>query len=124
MAVTFKPCGECTACCTGILAGNIYGNIFNKNKQCIFLVEQKCAIYETRPDTCRNYQCAWSQGLLPDWMKPTECNVIISVENENNRQYLKVISLINEDIDPEIIIVLDKWTKENNTYYKVIKNEN
>jgi len=124
MAIEFKPCEECTVCCSGILSGNIYGNIFNKNKQCVFLVEQQCTIYETRPNTCRNYQCAWSQGLLPDWMKPSQCNVIISVENENNKQYLKVISLIDEDISEDIITVLDEWTKENNTYYKVIKNEN
>lgn len=124
MAIEFKPCGDCTACCSGVLAGNIYGNIFNQKKECVFLVERKCALYNTRPNTCRNYQCAWSQGLLPDWMKPIDCNVIISVENENNTQYLKVISLIKEEIPTEIITVLDDWTNKNKTYYKVIKNEN
>jgi len=121
MEIEQRQCGECTVCCSGALIGEAYGNRFGP-KPCIFLVENKCTIYETRPQTCRNYQCAWLQGLLPEWMKPSECGVLISVEG-TTQQYLKVMPLHTDALTPEIIKWLDKWTKENNTYYR-IANEN
>jgi len=123
MEIELRPCGDCTVCCSGALIGDAYGNKFGHGNPCIFLVENKCTIYQTRPDVCRNYQCAWSQGLLPEWMKPSQCGVLISVETEGGNQYLKVISQNNQALTPEIINYLDEWTKENKTYYR-IANEN
>jgi len=121
MAIDFKSCGNCTVCCSGILAGNIYGNVFNKDKQCVFLVDQQCVIYNTRPEVCRKYQCAWSQGIIPDWLKPTESNILITVEIKDKQQYLKAVCLTDEKISSEITTFLDEWTKENNTYYTVVE---
>jgi hypothetical protein len=117
----FNPCGKCTACCSGVLAGNTYGNVFNEDKQCVFLVDEQCTIYDTRPEVCRKYQCAWSQGIIPDWLSPIESNVLISVEVKDNKQYLKVLCLTNEKINTEIITFLDEWTKQTNTYYTVVE---
>ncbi len=119
MEIELRPCGECTACCAGMLIGEAYGNKFGYGKHCVFLVENKCSIYATRPQVCRNYQCAWSQGLLPEWMKPSRCGVLVSVEfDENNKQYLKVMT--RKPLTQEITDELDEWTKNNNTYYRVI----
>lgn len=119
--LSFRECGDCTACCEGNLIGNAFGNTFGNKKPCIFLVKKICSIYETRPNTCRKYQCAWTQKILPEWMKPSNCNVLVSVEiDKNNDKYLKIIEtapIINYDVYKEI----ENFCKENNTYYvKVI----
>ena len=111
----FKECGDCTVCCDGWLEGNAYGNNFGYQKPCVFLCKQTCSIYSTRPSMCAKYQCAWSQGLFPDWMKPTESQVLISVENKHNKQFLKVIQIGN--ISPKVKTFLDEWVKQHNTYY-------
>jgi len=91
--VKLRPCGECTACCDGQLISKSYGNEFGQGQKCIFLVKKKCTIYETRPQVCRNYQCAWTQYLLDEDMRPDKCGLMVSVEINNNVQYLKAIEI-------------------------------
>jgi hypothetical protein len=118
--IELKPCGDCTACCSGSLIGTAFGNRFNIERPCVFLVEHECTMYNIRPDACRKYQCAWSQGLFPDWMKPLESGVLVSIEVVGY-QYLRVMNLSNKPINKRVIEFLDKWTKENNTYYVLEK---
>ena len=121
--LTFRSCGKCTACCDGHLIGNSYGNAFGNKKPCIFLVKKICAIYETRPQTCRNYQCAWTQGILPEWMKPSECGILVSVEIDKDRnKYLKIIEM-KPVIDYEVYKEIDIFCKENSTYYVKVNYE-
>jgi|694.fasta_scaffold142555_3 hypothetical protein len=115
-------CGNCTACCDGWLAGNSHGNPFGKDRSCVFLCNKECTIYKTRPAACSNYQCAWSQGLFPLWMKPTESNVLISIEIKDNNQFLKVIEMGNP-IKNDILKYIEDWVIQNNTYYILIKGE-
>jgi hypothetical protein len=123
MAITFKECGDCTICCDGWLTSNAYGNKFGNGISCKFLCDKNCSIYNTRPQTCSNYQCGWSQGLFPDWMKPTLSNVLISIEvDAMKKQFLKIIEL-GVDIKPNVLACIDYWTTKNNTYYIIIKGE-
>jgi Fe-S-cluster containining protein len=110
-----RPCGDCVACCDGYLIGNSHGNQFGAGKSCVFLVEKKCSIYEDRPQTCHDYVCAWSQGLLSDSMKPTISNVMISVETKD-KQFLRVIELA-ENIDEEVYREIKEFTDKHNTYF-------
>lgn len=98
--VTFRPCGDCTACCDGQLISESHGNMFGKGKPCIFLVEQKCTVYETRPATCRKYQCAWTQVIIDESLKPNKCGLMVSVENGDKEQFLRAIE-IQEDVSYE-----------------------
>lgn len=100
----FRPCGECTACCDGNLKSNSYGNVFDKRNNCVFLVNKTCSIYEDRPNTCRNYQCAWSQFLIYEDLRPDKCGVLVSVERKTNsqEQFLKIIQ-IKEHVNFETI---------------------
>ena len=77
------PCGECDACCRssyfihieahevealahipsdllfdapGLPAGNSLMG-YNENGHCPMLIDDRCSIYEYRPQTCRNYDC-------------------------------------------------------------------
>jgi len=77
------PCGDCYACCRssyfihirpeetrtissipgellspapGLPSGNVLLG-YDENGRCPMLVDEKCSIYDTRPLTCRNYDC-------------------------------------------------------------------
>lgn len=116
--MNFRECGDCTACCDGFLIGNSHGNKFGNYKPCLFLVEKKCTIYQDRPQSCHDYQCAWTQGILPEWMKPTSCGVFVSVEINNNegKQFLRVIEM-RETIEYSVYQEIEKFCSENDTYY-------
>jgi len=117
-----RECGGCTACCEGHLAGTAYGIPFKPGKPCFYLREQKCRIYQCRPQVCHRYLCAWVQGLFPGWLKPTESGVLVSVEVRDKQQFLRVVA-IKESIDERVTPFLDEWCKQNNTYYVMAKHE-
>lgn len=120
MEMTFRECGDCHACCDGYLTFKVYGNSFGNGKECFFLVNNACSIYNDRPKTCSYYQCAWSQKLLPEWMKPNKCNVMVSVEvDTNQQQFLRVIEM-NEFIDEKVYDEIKKFVDQNNSYF--VKN--
>ena len=77
------PCGECNACCRssyfihirpeetrtlsripkkllfpapGLPKGNVLLG-YDEHGRCPMLIDDKCSIYEHRPQTCRNYDC-------------------------------------------------------------------
>lgn len=98
----FRDCGSCTECCKNLYIESVYGHEVKPGNPCFFLcTEKKCTIHENRPDVCRSFQCAWSQRLLPEWMKPDQSNALVCVENwGEHKQYqmLKVLS-VNEGYD-------------------------
>jgi hypothetical protein len=55
-------------------------------------------------------------------MKPTESNVLISIEIKDNNQFLKVIEMGNP-IKNDILKYIEDWVIQNNTYYILIKGE-
>lgn len=83
-----RECGDCNLCCK-FLSHEVYGQWVTPNNPCRF-VQKCCTIYEDRPPTCRTYQCAWLQGLLPEWMYPNLIGTIVSVKNWTNGQYLEI----------------------------------
>lgn len=117
--MNFRECGDCTACCNGTLIGEAHGHKFGYGKPCIYLSQQGCSIYEDRPEGCKKYQCAWTQHLFPDWMQPNKCGAMISVEQENGGQFLKVTEL-RENVDEAVYEEINRFCKENSTYYRVI----
>lgn len=108
--MNFNECGECTACCNGMLAGESYNHIFGKTNKCHFL-NGTCSIYTIRPYVCRKYFCAWKQGLFPDFMRPDKCGTLISVELNNNKQFLKIVTTGNTS--PEIINEIEIFACQN-----------
>lgn len=122
--IELRPCGDCVACCEGHLIGNSYGNKFGNGKQCIFLVKQDCTIYTDRPETCRKYQCAWTQGLLPENLRPDQSGIMVSVEvdKEANKQFLKVIEM-RSGIDYNTYKAVDDFCQANNTHYVKVPYE-
>lgn len=88
------------------------------------MVSKKCSIYETRPKSCQKFQCAWTQNLFSDSMKPTISNVLISIETDSaGKKFLKVIEMA-ETIGFEVYYEINEFCQTNDTYYvKVPFNE-
>ena len=107
-----RECGDCQECCIW-LQQSAYGHNSGGGKPCAFLCSTGCSIYEKRPHTCSYYECAWKQGLFPDWMKPNECGVIISVQNlPNGKQYLNIIET-EISLQNYILEEIEKFCTEN-----------
>jgi hypothetical protein len=72
-----RACGECRACCTTCAV-----NELNKplNTPCQHLCERGCAIYESRPTSCREYDCAWLQGYLSENHRPDRSGIVWTFE--------------------------------------------
>ena len=112
--IMFRECGECTACCSW-LVGNSFGWEFGAGQSCKFLECNGCGIHKARPESCKEYQCAWSQHLLPEEMRPDKCNVLISVEQNENGQFLKALRINNKEITDEVKRYLQVWSEKMNT---------
>jgi hypothetical protein len=110
----FRSCGDCTACCSW-LVGDAFGWEFGCGKSCKFLEDGGCGVHKGRPEVCRTYQCAWSQHILPEEMRPDKCNVLISVETNHMGQYLKVLPINNKKISDEMVDWLNNWSEKMNT---------
>ena len=110
----FRPCGECDACCVWP-TGNVYGHEFGCGKSCKFLSdskENKCSIYNERPDFCKSFQCAWSQHLIPEEMRPDKCNVLVTVDISG--KFLRVFPINNKEINSEVKHYLQEWSEKMN----------
>ncbi len=74
-----RTCGDCTACCTIKSVPEL-----GKPTQavCTHLCAAQCAIYETRPASCREYACFWRQGLIEgdERRRPDQLGVLIDHE--------------------------------------------
>lgn len=57
-----RSCGECQACCVALAVHEIGKPMYAAcGSQCA----AGCAVYPTRPQSCREYACAWKIGWLP-----------------------------------------------------------
>ena len=101
MTMFLRECGECNACCVW-LKGEAHGHEFGNGKRCHFL-KKNCSIYETRPEVCKKYQCAWLQGLFPENLRPDKSKVLISVENWSKGQFLRAIEMGNKISDEALL---------------------
>ena len=102
-------------CCDGHLVGNTRGSWFGNLKPCKYLVGG-CTIYKDRPSQCRNYECAWTQGLLPEWMRPDLVGALVSVEiDRDGRQYLKAVC--SGELREDVIEEINKFATDNQTYF-------
>ena len=90
---------------------------------CSFLECDKCSIYETRPDICRNYYCMYSQDVIPNLERPDKSGILVTVKEEpNGKQFLECI--VGNNVDNSQFNILEGWCKENNTYFNIINQDN
>lgn len=89
-----RSCGDCTKCCEGWLVGEALGHKFYQSKPCHFIAIGKgCTVYAKRPqDPCVSFKCAWlADESIPEWMKPSEVNAIITQKTKNGIEYIFLV---------------------------------
>jgi len=82
-----NDCGTCTYCCHVMKVKEL-----NKpaNTSCTHCIEGSgCAIYNDRPNSCREYECLWLRSQqfdkpLASGLRPDRCKVVIGTANNGN----------------------------------------
>ena len=70
---------------------------------------------------CRDYQCAWSQHLFDNDMRPDQIGLMVSVENGlDNEQFLKVIE-VWEHVPAESYVRLKEYVDKLGTDVVYVK---
>jgi hypothetical protein len=74
---TFVPsCGECSACCTTLGVPELEKA---PGERCKHLKPTGgCGIYDTRPASCRDFECMFLQVKMPTKFRPDKLKVVIS----------------------------------------------
>lgn len=76
--VAGRECGECTLCC--IIPGIDKPDLQKLPKSVCRHCDKGCAIYETRPEVCREYYCGWRKlEMVPDDWRPDKCGVFVEL---------------------------------------------
>jgi hypothetical protein len=80
--VNYRSCGECQACCTVTGVWEMHKPDYTR---CPNQCDSGCAIYENRPNTCRNFSCLWQSGLLPgdERRRPDKMGVVFEVREDD-----------------------------------------
>jgi Fe-S-cluster containining protein len=56
-----RECGSCTVCCTLLSVSEINKSM---GQDCVHMGEGCCKIYETRPHSCKVFDCMWLTGHI------------------------------------------------------------
>jgi len=110
-----KECDGCVACCSGGIIGEAHDAVFGHGTPCAYLSESKCTIYETRPNSCRAYQCLYTQGVVPGLKNPKESGFFVTVLDKGASQYIKV-HFSPKWVDKEQLSLLQNWAIENRCF--------
>lgn len=93
-----RECGECSLCCK-------LTRVHELNKlerdDCIHC-DNGCSIYNNRPISCVNFECAWLSGCIPERFRPDKCGVMVEV----HRKFIFVMS--DGDEWKQMILTLQK----------------
>lgn len=72
-----RSCGECSACCTTMAVDEI---VKPRDTRCEHaMLRGGCSVYETRPEACRHFKCAWlnrDSPLLTTSTRPDKLGVV------------------------------------------------
>jgi hypothetical protein len=86
-------CDGCTLCCKFMGVDELHkpGNVWCQHCQ----IGEGCTIYETRPNSCRVYECVWlkTQALenpIPLELRPDKSRVVIGTANQGEDLILYV----------------------------------
>ena len=92
---TFRSCGECTACCTALAVDEIDKEEFVK---CEHDCGTHCGIYQTRPNSCRGYQCLWTamKEEVDNTFRPDNLGVILELQQSSIGPAVTVREIVPE----------------------------
>jgi hypothetical protein len=75
-----RPCGDCVACCV-LLNIDEPELVKPEGAVCPNCTGQGCAVYDTRPQVCRGWNCAWKRiESLPSRTRPDVLGLMFTIE--------------------------------------------
>lgn len=80
-----RECGGCTVCCTELHI-NTPGLKKLAGVRCPNLQDDRlCAVYETRPGTCSDFECGWRvMAALGDHWRPDRAGIVLIPKTRDN----------------------------------------
>jgi len=121
-----RECGDCGKCCDGRFKADILGIPMGNGIKCTYYdTKCGCTIYEDRPEhPCRSYNCEWLMNKdIPDWMKPTLSNVVISHKKHPTDDTLSYYDVMehSKKMDSVVLNWVLRWALGNgkNIIYEV-----
>ncbi len=69
-----RECAGCTACCTTNAIVELNKPTY---KKCKYECNKGCNIYESRPQSCRDFECLWLKGYGDEKGKPNKIGLFI-----------------------------------------------
>jgi hypothetical protein len=77
-----RTCGACTLCCAIFSVPEIAKPVWELCRHC---TEAGCATHDTRPPSCRNFECFWLMDpSFPEDMRPDRCGVVVSWNEDHD----------------------------------------
>lgn len=88
MIAANRTCGPCTLCCKLLAVYEIKKPDHEWCNHCS--TKAGCAIYESRPQSCREFRCLWLRGVGPDELRPDRSKVIMNASADQKSVVLHV----------------------------------
>lgn len=74
--ISGRQCGGCTMCCTVTAVPELKKPLWQPCPH----ADHGCLIYDTRPPSCRSFECAWLRNPnLSERLRPDRCGVMVEV---------------------------------------------
>ena len=70
-----RECGSCSMCCKLLDIDVLQKPKLTWCQHC--KPGNGCQAYETRPEICRDFKCAWLHGAIPEEFKPDKVKAIV-----------------------------------------------
>jgi hypothetical protein len=119
-----RQCGECMVCCTYLKVPGVpkaglchcpHSSFDEPTKDGIlFYTGKGCASYDSRPEACSGYRCAWLRGLGNEEDRPDRCGILIDqVKPIHNCLQAKPLWEGAQD-DPKAIAAVERMSRQAN----------
>lgn len=122
--MTLRKCQTCTACCEGHLDLGDDLQISKETGSCTHCINSGCNIYVSRPkEPCQVFECLWltDKSPLPNWMKPDQSRVIVTLNKIKQTDEIVLIALkMNSTIPPRTLKWLNKFVAKHKISLKLI----
>ena len=90
-----RKCGACTLCCTTLAVPELDKP---NGVRCAHLTDEGCGIYEDRPQSCRDFECAWLRGAGDGlYTRPDYTGGVLTVEKDMSPYDMGEALVIYED---------------------------
>jgi hypothetical protein len=77
-----RPCGDCVACCK-VLNIDEPDMVKPADQMCMHCTGKGCGIYDSRPNVCRVWDCAWRRiESMPLSTRPDQLGVVFTIDRQ------------------------------------------